>query len=177
MVKGRSPRGESLPPSRLNPRPVPSFFKITVLGAPLGTSTNFRSAGKKLCQLDYSTSSWRHHTWQKWFTVKGALENFGWTPTVDVIIGRIVRPIVGALCRSYRPTSRQDQNNLRSRGLQIKAITDVKRSSKGNSKEKLAKNKQTQMKRCFFNSKQKRKWAKVTQKEWIYLISNQCLKR
>lgn len=32
MVKGLSPRGESFPPSKLNPKPVPSFFSITVIG-------------------------------------------------------------------------------------------------------------------------------------------------
>jgi hypothetical protein len=43
MVRGLSPRGESFPPSRLNPRPVPSFFKITVNGGPRGASMNFKS--------------------------------------------------------------------------------------------------------------------------------------
>ena len=47
MVKGLSPRGESLPPSKLNPRPVPSFFRTTVFGGPLGTSTNFKSKQKR----------------------------------------------------------------------------------------------------------------------------------
>ena len=43
MVMGRSPKGESLPPSRLKPSPVPSFFRFTVIGLPRGTSTNFMS--------------------------------------------------------------------------------------------------------------------------------------
>ena len=43
MVSGLSPRGESLPPSKLKPSPVPSFFNITVTGGPRGTSTNFKS--------------------------------------------------------------------------------------------------------------------------------------
>ena len=46
MVKGRSPKGESFPPSKLNPRPVPSFLRTTVLGEPRGTSTNFKSTKK-----------------------------------------------------------------------------------------------------------------------------------
>ena len=46
MVKGRSPKGESFPPSKLNPKPVPSFLRTTVLGEPRGTSTNFKSTKK-----------------------------------------------------------------------------------------------------------------------------------
>ena len=51
MVNGLSPSGESLPPSKLNPSPVPSFFKITVTGGPRGTSTNFKSEKKKKRQV------------------------------------------------------------------------------------------------------------------------------
>ncbi len=46
MVRGRSPRGESFPPSKLNPSPVPSFFRMTVKGGPRGASTNFKSGIK-----------------------------------------------------------------------------------------------------------------------------------
>jgi hypothetical protein len=48
MVMGLSPKGESLPPSRLKPSPVPSFFRLTVIGAPRGTSTNFRSKNRTI---------------------------------------------------------------------------------------------------------------------------------
>jgi len=48
IVSGLSPSGESLPPSKLNPKPVPSFFKITVTGDPRGTSTNFKSDKRDL---------------------------------------------------------------------------------------------------------------------------------
>ena len=46
IVIGRSPYGESFPPSRLNPNPAPSFFSVTVMGGPRGTSTNFKSRKK-----------------------------------------------------------------------------------------------------------------------------------
>lgn len=35
MVSGWSPKGESLPPSRLNPNPAPSLTNVTVTGGPL----------------------------------------------------------------------------------------------------------------------------------------------
>ncbi len=54
MVMGLSPKGESLPPSRLKPRPVPSFFRLTVMGAPRGASTNFRSEIRNY----YHTLAW-----------------------------------------------------------------------------------------------------------------------
>lgn len=34
MVRGKSPYGESFPPSRLNPSPVPSFTNVTTTGGP-----------------------------------------------------------------------------------------------------------------------------------------------
>ncbi len=46
IVSGLSPMGESFPPSKLNPNPVPSFFRTTVVGGPRGTSTNFKSEKK-----------------------------------------------------------------------------------------------------------------------------------
>ena len=51
MVNGRSPRGESLPPSKLKPNPVPSFLSTTVRGDPRGTSTNFKSKNFKIKTL------------------------------------------------------------------------------------------------------------------------------
>ena len=48
IVIGLSPYGESLPPSRLNPSPAPSFLRVTVMGGPRGTSTNFRSEDDKV---------------------------------------------------------------------------------------------------------------------------------
>ena len=48
MVKGLSPSGESFPPSKLKPSPVPSFFNTTVRGEPRGTSTNFKSKIKHI---------------------------------------------------------------------------------------------------------------------------------
>ena len=68
MVRGLSPRGESLPPSRLNPSPVPSFFKITVMGAPRGTSTNFKSAKEETKKIINQIQVWAFNFYLMYLT-------------------------------------------------------------------------------------------------------------
>ena len=53
IVKGLSPNGESLPPSKLKPSPVPSFLRTTVRGVPRGTSTNFKSVKKRVMDVNF----------------------------------------------------------------------------------------------------------------------------
>jgi len=40
MVSGLSPNGESLPPSRLKPKPAPSFVSMMVSGGPRSSPGN-----------------------------------------------------------------------------------------------------------------------------------------
>ena len=64
IVIGRSPYGESFPPSKLNPSPAPSFFSVTVMGGPRGTSTNFKSRKKGFMKI-YGLSLVMYFCWRQ----------------------------------------------------------------------------------------------------------------